>query len=72
MVDFTNQLVAAIKHPIAWVHMPVPRERDDVADFSPLKGLKTRSPNGALFGTGASHRWFGWRTTPACGGESGD
>ena len=25
MVDFTNQLVAAIKHPIAWVHMPVPR-----------------------------------------------
>ena len=40
MVDFTNQLVAAIKHPIAWVHMPVPRERDDVAYFAPLKGLK--------------------------------
>ena len=39
MVDFTNQLVAAIKHPIAWVHMPVPREREDVAYFAPLKGL---------------------------------
>ena len=31
MVDFTNQLIIAIKHPIAWVHMPVPREREDVA-----------------------------------------
>lgn len=40
MVDFTNQLVAAIKHPIAWVHLPVPREREDVAYFAPLKGLK--------------------------------
>jgi hypothetical protein len=36
MVDFTNQLVAAIKHPIAWVHMPIPREREDVAYFAPL------------------------------------
>jgi hypothetical protein len=40
MVDFTNQLVAAIKHPVAWVHMPVPRNREDVAYFAPLKGLK--------------------------------
>ncbi len=40
MVDLTNALVAAIKHPIAWVHLPVPRDRDDVAYFAPLKGLK--------------------------------
>jgi hypothetical protein len=40
MVDLTNQLVTAIKHPIAWVHMPVPRERTDVAYFAPLSGLK--------------------------------
>jgi hypothetical protein len=40
MVDLTNALVAAIKHPIAWVHMPVPRERDDVAYFTPLKSMK--------------------------------
>ena len=40
MVDFTNALVASIKHPIAWVHMPVPREREDVGYFEPLKGLK--------------------------------
>src|ERR1700733_12741100 len=40
MVELTNALVAAIKHPIAWVHMPVPHERDDVAYFNPLKELK--------------------------------
>jgi methionine synthase II (cobalamin-independent) len=40
MVEFTNKLVAAIKHPIAWVHMPVPREREDVGYFAPLKGLE--------------------------------
>ena len=40
MVDLTNAIVAAIKHPIGWVHMPVPRDRDDVAYFTPLKGLK--------------------------------
>jgi methionine synthase II (cobalamin-independent) len=43
MVDFTNRLVAAIMHPIAWVHMPVPRERDDVSYFTPLKELKMDS-----------------------------
>jgi hypothetical protein len=50
MVDFTNQLVAAIKHPIAWVHMPVPRERDDVAYFAPLKGLKLDPPTELYLG----------------------
>jgi hypothetical protein len=40
MVDLTTALVAAIKHPIAWVHIPVPRDRNDVAYFAPLKGLK--------------------------------
>ena len=57
MVDFTNQLVAAIKHPIAWVHMPVPRERDDVAHFSPLKGLKL-DPQTELY-LGLVHRTDG-------------
>ena len=37
MVDLTNALVAAIKHPVAWVHMPVPRDRKDDAYFEPLK-----------------------------------
>jgi hypothetical protein len=57
MVDFTNQLVAAIKHPIAWVHMPVPREREDVAYFAPLKGLKL-DPKTELY-LGLLHRTDG-------------
>ena len=57
MVDFTNELVAAIKHPIAWIHMPVPRERDDVAYFSPLKGLKL-DPRTELY-LGLVHRTDG-------------
>jgi methionine synthase II (cobalamin-independent) len=57
MVDFTNQLVAAIKHPVAWVHMPVPREREDVAYFAPLKGLKL-DPRTELY-LGLVHRTDG-------------
>lgn len=48
MVDLTNALVAEIKHPVAWVHMPVPRDREDVAYFEPLKGLKLE-PGTELF-----------------------
>jgi hypothetical protein len=40
MVDFANQLTTQLKHPLKWVHMPVPRERDDDAYFAPLTGLK--------------------------------
>jgi methionine synthase II (cobalamin-independent) len=57
MVDFTNKLVATIKHPIAWVHMPVPREREDVAYFAPLKGLKI-DPRTELY-PGLVHRTVG-------------
>jgi methionine synthase II (cobalamin-independent) len=57
MVDFTNKLVAGIKHAIAWVHMPVPREREDVAYFAPLKGLKI-DPRTELY-LGLVHRTDG-------------
>jgi hypothetical protein len=40
MVEFANRLAAEIKRPIAWLHLPVPRDRDDVAYFAPLRGLK--------------------------------
>jgi hypothetical protein len=40
MVDLANALVAAIKHPVAWVHMPVPRDRKDDAYFEPLRKLR--------------------------------
>ena len=57
MVDFANKLVAVIKHRIAWVHMPVPRERADVAYFAPLKGLKL-DPKTELY-LGLVHRTDG-------------
>jgi hypothetical protein len=40
MVEFTNMLVNTVKHHLTWVHIPVPRDRDDVAYFAPLKNLK--------------------------------
>jgi hypothetical protein len=40
MVEFANRLAAEIKRPIAWLHLPVPRDRDDVTYFAPLRGLK--------------------------------
>ncbi|MGH7911459.1 MAG: hypothetical protein ACREOV_07030 [Candidatus Dormibacteraceae bacterium] len=40
MVEFTHALLAAIAHPIAWVHMPVPRGRDDEEYFAPLSDLR--------------------------------
>ena len=57
MVEFGNALVATIKHPIAWVHMPVPRGREDVAYFEPLKGLKL-DPRTELY-LGLVHRTDG-------------
>lgn len=40
MVDVANRLAADIKRPIALIHMPVPRDRDDDAYFAPLSRLR--------------------------------
>jgi hypothetical protein len=40
MVEVANALAANVAHPIAYLHMPVPRERDDDDYFKPLVGLK--------------------------------
>lgn len=40
MVEFANALANAIAHPLAFMHMPVPIERDDDAFFKPLDGLR--------------------------------
>jgi hypothetical protein len=39
MVESANRLRAALRHPIAFLHMPVPRDRDDDAYFAPLDRL---------------------------------
>ena len=39
-VEITNAIAAAVRRPIGWVHMPVPRDRNDDAYFAPLHDLK--------------------------------
>ncbi len=40
MVELANLIAKSVKRPIAYVHMPVPVQRDDDAYFAPLKNLK--------------------------------
>jgi hypothetical protein len=40
MVEMTNAIVAGVKRPIQFFHMPVPKGRTDDAYFAPLKKLK--------------------------------
>jgi methionine synthase II (cobalamin-independent) len=40
LAEISNALAAAVKRPIAYIHMPVPRARSDDAYFKPLAGLK--------------------------------
>lgn len=47
-VKFANRICAASPRPLHWVHMPVPRNRDDEDYFAPLKGLKL-GPETELF-----------------------
>ena len=37
MTSFANLIVESVKRPIAWMHMPVPIERDDDAFFATLR-----------------------------------
>ena len=40
IVELANPIAETANHPLVWVHMPVPVDRDDDAFFAPLKGLK--------------------------------
>lgn len=57
MVEFGNQLFAAIERPIGWIHMPVPRGRDDPEYFAPLRDLHL--PDGTELYLGLVHRTDG-------------
>jgi hypothetical protein len=39
MVDLANRITTGLNRPVAWFHMPVPADRDDVAYFEPLRSL---------------------------------
>jgi hypothetical protein len=57
LVAFANDLCALIKRPLNWVHMPVPRNRDDKAYFAPLTKLRLK-PDMRLF-LGLIHQFDG-------------
>lgn len=40
LVDMAAALLRRVEHPLAWLHLPVPRGKDDVAYFAPLSGLR--------------------------------
>jgi hypothetical protein len=40
LVEIANGISAGVNRPIAWMHMPVPRNRSDDAYFAPLAGLR--------------------------------
>jgi hypothetical protein len=39
-VEISNVLTERVRRTIDWIHMPVPRDRDDEAYFAPLRDLK--------------------------------
>ena len=49
-VTIANALVAGAGRPIDWVHMPVPRNRDDVAYFEPLRELRAPAETTVVLG----------------------
>jgi hypothetical protein len=54
MVEMTNAVVAGVRRPIQFFHMPVPRDRSDDGYFAPLDRLRL-SPGTALY-LGLVHR----------------
>ena len=40
MTELANLIVTSVQRPVAYVHMPVPIQRDDEAYFAPLRNLK--------------------------------
>jgi hypothetical protein len=40
LVYLAGQVVAGLRRPPNWIHMPVPRDRDDEAYFTPMRALR--------------------------------
>lgn len=55
MVDLANDLFAAIRRPVNWVHMPVPKDRDDPAYFAPLGRLELAGETVPMLGLVHAH-----------------
>jgi hypothetical protein len=53
MVDVMNKVLASLKRPVQFIHMPVPINRTDQAYFAPLRNLERRA--GMEFYLGLAH-----------------
>ena len=40
LVEMANVVLEQVERPVHWIHLPVPKDRQDAAYFAPLKGLK--------------------------------
>lgn len=40
LVELSQAILANVGRPVNWLHLPVPRDRDDEAYFTPLEGLE--------------------------------
>ena len=50
MVEITNRLMAAVRRPVAFMHLPVPKNRADDAYYAPLKNLELKPGTELLLG----------------------
>jgi hypothetical protein len=50
MVEFHNTIAARARHDVAWLHMPVPKDREDEAYFAPLRNLRLRPETELMLG----------------------
>ena len=50
MVGVANAIFKAIKRPVQWLHMPVPKSRKDSAYFEPLRQLSLHPPTRLYLG----------------------
>jgi ubiquinone/menaquinone biosynthesis C-methylase UbiE len=57
LVEIANALTASLVRPLSWIHLPVPRGRDDDAYYAPLAELRLR-PETELY-LGLVHRTDG-------------
>ena len=53
LVDVANRLYTGLRRPLHWIHLPVPKERDDTAYFEPARDL--RLPPGTELYLGLLH-----------------
>ena len=64
LVNMANRVSASVDRSIGWIHLPVPRDRDDDAYYASLSDLRLHEGDEPISRTRAPDRWCeGDRTT---------